>query len=171
MNEKEYHYNLDEWKTFVLQDLCNLNEASLIDTIWNHLKSYFQISDSDPKARYLYINLVLKCLEHEHGLIRTEKNGIQITTEGKFVSTLKGGFAEYVKKSRRHKTIVIWNEYFQFATTIIGFISGMIALLNLVFEWWNKSFSLFVMGAVIILTVVLFLVHPTFRVIRQSCRA
>lgn len=33
----------------------------------------------------------------------------------------------------------------------------VIALLNLIFDWWNKSFSLFVMGAIIILTVALFI--------------
>ena len=100
---------------------------------------------------------MLKCLEHEHGLIRTEKNGIQITTEGKYVANLKGGFTEYIQSKQRHKTIVKWNDYLQFATTLVGFISGIIALLNLIFEWWDKSFSLFVMGVIIILTIALFI--------------
>lgn len=157
MDNNECEYNLDEWKTFVLRELCNLNEASLIDTIWNRLKKNQQIPESDWKAHYLYTDLVLKCLEKEHGLIRTEKNSIQITTEGKYVVSLKGGFGEYINSSRRHRTIVKWNDYIQFATTLVGFISGIIALLNLVFEWWNKKFSIFVMGVIIILTVIIFI--------------
>ena len=157
MEKSECNYNLNEWKTFVLKELCNLNEASLIDTIWNRLKVNQKVPESDRKAHYLYTDLVLKCLEDEHGLIRTEKNGIQITTEGKYVASLKGGFKEYINSSQRHKIIVKWNDYIQFATTVVGFISGIIALLNLIFEWWNKSFSLFVMGAIIILTVALFI--------------
>lgn len=157
MEQSECNYNLNEWKTYVLKELCNLNEASLIDTIWNRLKVNQQVPESDRKAHYLYTDLVLKCLEDEHGLIRTEKNGIQITTEGKYVASLKGGFSEYIHSSQRHRNIVKWNDYIQFATTLIGFISGIIALLNLIFEWWNKSFSLFVMGAIIILTVALFI--------------
>ena len=85
MEQPECKYDLNEWKTFVLKELCNLNEASLIDTIWNRLKVRLQVSESDWKAHYLYADTVLKCLEHEHGLIRTEKNGIQITTEGKYM--------------------------------------------------------------------------------------
>lgn len=157
MEKSECNYNLNEWKTFVLKELCNLNEASLIDTIWNRLKMNQKVPESDRKAHYLYTDLVLKCLEDEHGLIRTEKNGIQITTEGKYVASLKGGFSEYINSSQRHKKIVKWNDYIQFATTLVGFISGIIALLNLIFDWWNKSFSLFVMGAIIILTVALFI--------------
>ena len=157
MEQPECKYDLNEWKTFVLKELCNLNEASLIDTIWNRLKVRLQVSESDWKAHYLYADTVLKCLEHEHGLIRTEKNGIQITTEGKYVASLKGGFSEYIQSKQRHKTIVKWNDYLQFATTLVGFISGIIALLNLIFEWWDKSFSLFVMGVIIILTVALFI--------------
>ena len=157
MEKSECNYNLNEWKTFVLKELCNLNEASLIDTIWNRLKVNQKVPESDRKAHYLYTDLVLKCLEDEHGLIRTEKNGIQITTEGKYVASLKGGFSEYINSSQRHKKIVKWNDYIQFATTLVGFISGIIALLNLIFDWWNKSFSLFVMGARIILTVALFI--------------
>ncbi len=157
MEKTECNYNLNEWKTFVLKELCNLNEASLIDTIWNRLKVNQKVPESDRKAHYLYTDLVLKCLEDEHGLIRTEKNGIQITTEGKYVASLKGGFSEYINSSQRHKKIVKWNDYIQFATTLVGFISGIIALLNLIFDWWNKSFSLFVMGAIIILTVALFI--------------
>ena len=157
MEQSECNYNLNEWKTFVLKELCNLNEASLIDTIWNRLKVNQQVPESDRKAHYLYTDVVLKCLEDEHGLIRTEKNGIQITTEGKYVASLKGGFKEYINSSQRHKIIVKWNDYIQFATTVVGFISGIIALLNLIFEWWNKSFSLFVMGVIIILTVALFI--------------
>lgn len=84
MEQSECKYNLDEWKTFVLRELCNLNEASLIDTIWNRLKVNQQISESDWKVDYLFTEVVLRCLEDEHGLIRTEKNGIQITTEGNF---------------------------------------------------------------------------------------
>lgn len=38
MEQPEFNYNLNEWKTIVLNELCNLNEASLIDTIWNRLK-------------------------------------------------------------------------------------------------------------------------------------
>ncbi len=157
MEKTECNYNLNEWKTFVLKELCNLNEASLIDTIWNRLKVNQKVPESDRKAHYLYTDLVLKCLEDEHGLIRTEKNGIQITTEGKYVASLKGGFSEYINSSQRHKKIVKWNDYIQFVTTLVGFISGIIALLNLIFDWWNKSFSLFVMGAIIILTVALFI--------------
>ena len=63
MDNNESKYNLDEWKTFVLKELCNLNEASFIDTIWNRLKVNLQIPESDLKANYLYTNLVLKCLE------------------------------------------------------------------------------------------------------------
>ena len=161
MEKSECNYNLNEWKTFVLKELCNLNEASLIDTIWNRLKVNQKVPESDRKAHYLYTDLVLKCLEDEHGLIRTEKNGIQITTEGKYVASLKGGFSEYINSSQRHKKIVKWNDYIQFATTLVGFISGIIALLNLIFDWWNKSFSLFVMGAIIILTVALFIYKRT----------
>ncbi len=157
MEQSEYNYNLDEWKTFVLNELCNLNEASLIDTIWNRLKVNLQVSESDWKAHYLYTDNVLKCLEHEHGLIRTEKNGIQITTEGKYVASLKGGFGEYILSKQRHKRIVKWNDYLQFATTLVGFISGCLALLNLIFDWWSKSFSLFIMAAIIIITISLFL--------------
>lgn len=157
MEQHECKYDLNEWKTFVLKELCNLNDASLIDTIWNRLKVGLQVSESDWKAHYLYTDTVLKCLEHEHGLIRTEKNGIQITTEGKYVANLKGGFTEYIQSKQRHKTIVKWNDYLQFATTLVGFISGIIALLNLIFEWWDKSFSLFVMGVIIILTIALFI--------------
>lgn len=157
MEQSECNYNLNEWKTFVLKELCNLNEASLIDTIWNRLKVNQQVPESDWKAHYLYTDVVLKCLEDEHGLIRTEKNGIQITTEGKYVANLKGGFTEYIQSKQRHKTIVKWNDYLQFATTLVGFISGIIALLNLIFEWWDKSFSLFVMGVIIILTIALFI--------------
>ena len=157
MEQSECKYNLDKWKTFVLKELCNLKEASLIDTIWNRLKVNQQIPESDRKAHYLYTDLVLKCLEDEHGLIRTEKNGIQITTEGKYVTSLKGGFSEYINSSQRHKKIVRWNDYIQFLTTLVGFISGIIAFLNLIFEWWNKSFSLVVMAAIIIITVALFL--------------
>ena len=157
MEQSECKYNLDKWKTFVLKELCNLNEASLIDTIWNRLKVNQQIPESDRKAHYLYTDLVLKCLEDEHGLIRTEKNGIQITTEGKYVTSLKGGFSEYINSSQRHKKIVRWNDYIQFLTTLVGFISGIIAFLNLIFEWWNKIFSLVVMAAIIIITVALFL--------------
>lgn len=157
MEQSEYKYDLDEWKTYVLKELCNLNEASLIDTIWNRLKVSLQVSEEDWKDHYLYTDTVLKCLEYEHGLIRTEKNGIQITTEGKYVASLKGGFAEYINSSQRHKKIVKWNDYIQFATTLVGFISGVVAFLNLIFDWWNKSFSLFVMGAIIILTVALFI--------------
>lgn len=157
MEKSECNYNLNEWKTFVLKELCNLNEASLIDTIWDRLKVNQKVPESDRKAHYLYTDLVLKCLEDEHGLIRTEKNGIQITTEGKYVASLKGGFSEYINSSQTHKKIVKWNDYIQFATTLVGFISGIIALLNLIFDWWNKSFSLFVMGAIIILTVALFI--------------
>lgn len=157
MEQSECKYNLDEWKTFVLRELCNLNEASLIDTIWNRLKVNQQISESDWKVDYLFTEVVLRCLEDEHGLIRTEKNGIQITTEGKYVASLKGGFSEYINSSQRHKKIVKWNDYIQFATTLIGFISGVIALLNLIFEWWNKYFSVFVMGVMIILTMMIFI--------------
>ena len=156
MDKSEYKYNLDDWKTFILRELCKQNDASLINTIWGRLKEAMSVSESDSKAYYLYTAVVLKCLEEEHQLIRTEKNGIQITTEGKLVASLKGGFCEYVKNSQRHKTVVKWNDYIQFATTIIGFVSGFIALLNLIFEWWNKNFSIFVMGAIIILTVILF---------------
>lgn len=157
MDKDECKYNLDEWKTFVLQELCNLNEASLIETIWNRLKVSLQIPESDRKAHYLYKDLVLKCLEDEHELIRTEKNGIQITTEGKYVASLKGGFSEYINSSQRHKKIIKWNDYIQFATTLIGFISGIIAFLNLVFEWWNKNFSILVMSIIIIITVIIFI--------------
>lgn len=157
MEQHKCKYDLNEWKTFVLKELCNLNDASLIDTIWNRLKVGLQVSESDWQAHYLYTDTVLKCLEHEHGLIRTEKNGIQITTEGKYVANLKGGFSEYIQSKQRHKTIVKWNDYLQFATTLVGFISGIIALLNLIFEWWDKSFSLFVMGVIIILTIALFI--------------
>ena len=157
MEQSECKYNLDEWKTFVLRELCNLNEASFVDTIWDRLKVNQQISESDWKDDYLFTEVVLKCLEDEHGLIRTEKNGIQITTEGKYVASLKGGFGEYINSSQRHKKIVKWNDYIQFATTLIGFISGIIALLNLVFEWWNINFSVFVMGVIIILTMMIFI--------------
>lgn len=157
MDNNESQYNLDVWKTFVLKELCNLNEASLIDTIWNRLKVNQKLPESDRKVYYLYTDNVLKCLEDEHGLIRTAKNGIQITTKGKYVASLNGGFSEYVNSSQRHKKIVKWNDYIQFATTIIGFISGTLALLNLVFEWWNKNFSIFVMGVIIIFTVIIFI--------------
>lgn len=156
MGQSECKYNLDEWKTYVLKELYNLNDASFIDTIWNHLKEDMQIPD-DNKADYLYTDLVLKCLENEHCLIRTEKNGIQITTKGKYVASLRGGFAEYIKSLRRHKTIKKWNDYIQFATTIVAFLSGIIALLNLLFDWWNKSFSIFVMGIILILTVMIYI--------------
>lgn len=157
MEQSESKYNLNDWKTFVLKELCNLNEASLIDIIWNRLKVNKKVPESDRKAHYLYTDLVLKCLEDEHGLIRTDKNGIHITTEGKYVASLKGGFGEYIQSIQRHKTIVKWNDYIQFATTLVGFISGIIALLNLIFEWWNKSFSIFVMGAIIIFIAVLYI--------------
>lgn len=157
MDNNECKYNLDEWKTFVLRELCNLNDASFIDTIWNRLMVNQQISEPDWKDDYLFKEVVLKCLEDEHGLIRTENNGIQITTEGKYVASLKGGFAEYIKSTQRHKKIVKWNDYIQFATTLIGFVSGIIALLNLVFEWWNKNFSVLVMGAIIVLTIIMFI--------------
>lgn len=157
MEQSECKYNMDVWKTFVLKELCKLNEASLIDTIWDNLKVYQQISTSDRKEYYLYKDLVLKCLEDEHGLIRTEKKGIQITTKGKYVASLKGGFGEYVNSLQRHERIVNWNDYLQFATTLISFISGIIAFLNLVFEWWNKNTSIYVMLAIIIITVVMFI--------------
>lgn len=157
MDNNECKYNLDEWKTFVLRELFNLNDASFIDTIWNRLMVNQQISEPDWKDDYLFKEVVLKCLEDEHGLIRTENNGIQITTEGKYVASLKGGFAEYIKSTQRHKKIVKWNDYIQFATTLIGFVSGIIALLNLVFEWWNKNFSVLVMGAIIVLTIIMFI--------------
>ena len=150
-------FNLDEWKTFVLKELCNLNEASLIDTIWSRLKENQQISEPDWKDDYLFTEVVLKCLEDEYGLIRTDKNGIQITTEGKHVASLKGGFAEYITSLQRHKNIVKWNDYIQFATTLIAFISGILSFLNLVFEWWDKNYSILVMGAIIILTVIMFI--------------
>lgn len=156
MDKSECKCNLDDWKTFVLRELCNLNDASLIETIWGLLKNNFSISESGSKEYYLF-TVVLKCLEEEHQLIRTENNGIQITTDGKYVASLKGGFREYVQSRQRHKTIVKWNDYLQLATTLVGFASGFIALLNLIFEWWNKCFSLFVMAAIIIITVVLFL--------------
>lgn len=157
MKQSECIYKLDEWKTFVLKELCDLNEASLIDTIWGRLKVNFHIPDSDSKAYYLYTDLVLKCLEDEHGLIRTEKNGIQITTEGKYVASLRGGFSEFIQSKQRHRTIMKWNDYLQFLTTLVGFISGFIALLNLTFEWWNKNFSIFVMGVIIVFTVIIFI--------------
>lgn len=157
MNQTECNYNLDEWKTFILKELCKLNEASLINTIWNRLKVSTNISESDPKAHYLFTAVVLKCLEDEHGLIRTEKNGIQITTEGKYVASLKGGFSEFISSTQRHKKIVKWNDYIQFATTLVGFLSGIIALLNLIFEWWNKNFSILVMCVIVIVTVLLFI--------------
>lgn len=157
MEKLECNYNIDDWKTFTLEELCRLNEASMIDTIWERLKINKQIPKSDRKAHYLCTNLVLKCLENEHSLIRTEKNGIQITTEGKYVASLKGGFKEYINSAYKHKKIVKWNDYIQFATSLIGFISGIIALLNLVFEWWNKNFSILIMGLIIIITVVLFI--------------
>ena len=65
MEKSECNYNLNEWKTFVLKELCNLNEASLIDTIWNRLKVNQKVPESDRKAHYLYTGLVLKCLEDE----------------------------------------------------------------------------------------------------------
>lgn len=157
MDNIECKYNLDEWKTFVLKELCNLNEASFIDTIWNRLKMNQQILEPDWKDDYLFTEVVLKCLEDEHGLIRTDKNGIQITTEGKYVASLKGGFAEYRTSLQRHKKIVKWNDYIQFATSLIAFISGIISFLNLVFEWWNKNVSILVMGAIIVLTVIMFI--------------
>ena len=157
MEQSESKYNLDEWKTFVLKELCNLNDASLIDAIWERLKINQQLSESDWKPYYLFKDLVLKCLEEEHGLIRTEKNGIQITTEGKYVASLEGGFSEYIQSKQRYRTIMVWNEYLQFATTLVGFISGFLALLNLIFEWWNKSFSLFVMAAIIVFTIGIFI--------------
>lgn len=157
MNNIECKYNLDKWKTFVLKELCNLNEASFIDTIWNRLKVNQQILEPDWKDDYLFTEVVLKSLEYEHGLIRTDKNGIQITTEGKYVASLKGGFAEYITSLQRHKNIVKWNDYIQFATSLIAFVSGIIATLNLLFEWWDKNFSIFVMGAIIVFTVILFI--------------
>ena len=86
MDKNECKYNLDEWKTFVLKELCNLNDASFIDNIWDRLKVNQQIDESDWKDENLFKEIVLKCLENEHGLIRTDKNGIQITTEGKYVA-------------------------------------------------------------------------------------
>lgn len=157
MDKNECKYNLDEWKTFVLKELCSLNDASLISAIWDRLKENQQISESGWKDDYLFKEVVLKCLEDEHGLIRTDKNGIQITTEGKHVASLKGGFAEYITSLQRHKNIVKWNDYIQFATSLIAFVSGIIATLNLLFEWWNKNFSIFVMGAIIVFTVILFI--------------
>ena len=157
MDNNECKYNLDEWKTFVLRELCNLNEASFIDTIWNRLKVNQQISEPDWKDDYLFTEVVLKCLEDELGLIRTENNGIQVTTEGKYVASLKGGFGEYIKSTQRHKKIIKWNDYIQFSTSLIGLISGVIALLNLVFEWWNRNVSIFVMSAMIVLTVIMFI--------------
>lgn len=156
MEQSECNYDLDDWKTFVLTELCKLNEASLIDTIWNRLKVKKNISVSNRKAYYLFTDVVLKCLEIEHGLIRTEKNGIQITTEGKYVASLKKGFSEYVKSIRFHKTIVKWNDYFQFATTLISFVGGTLALLNLKYDWWDKNISVIAMAIIIILTVVLY---------------
>jgi len=73
MNNIECKYNLDKWKTFVLKELCNLNEASFIDTIWNRLKVNQQILEPDWKDDYLFTEVVLKSLEYEHGLIRTDK--------------------------------------------------------------------------------------------------
>ena len=49
MEQSECKYNMDVWKTFVLKELYKLNEASLIDTIWNNLKVHQQISTSDRK--------------------------------------------------------------------------------------------------------------------------
>lgn len=157
MDSNECNYNLDDWKTFVLKELCNLNEASFVDTIWDNLIVKLHISGSDWKDNYLFTEVVLKCLENEYGLIRTEKNGIQITTEGKYVASLKGGFAEYINSLQRHKRIVKWNDYIQFATSLIAFISGIISSLNLVFDWWNKNFSIFVMGAIIVFAVIVFI--------------
>ena len=153
MEKSECNYNLDEWKTFVLTELCNLNDESLIDTIWNRLKVTKNISGIDRKAHYLFTDVVLKCLEKEHGLIRTEKNGIQITTEGKYVASMKNGFREYVESALMHKRIVRWNDYIQFATTLVSFLGGVLALLNIKFVWWDKNYSLIVMFVLIVFTV------------------
>lgn len=50
MDNNESQYNLDVWKAFVLKELCNLNEASLIDTIWNRLKVNQKLPESDWKV-------------------------------------------------------------------------------------------------------------------------
>lgn len=59
MDKSEYKYNLDDWKTFILRELCKQNDASLINTICGRLKEAMSVSESDPKAHYLYTGLVV----------------------------------------------------------------------------------------------------------------
>lgn len=66
---------------------------------------------------------------------------------------MKNGFREYVESPRMHKRIVRWNDYIQFATTLVSFLGGVLALLNIKFVRWDKNYSLIVMFVLIVFTV------------------
>ena len=85
--ENDY-YDLDKWKTFVLRGLLEKNGSSLTDYVWNRLKHELSLGGNEQKEHYLYTESVLKCLEVEDGLIRTNKRGILITTKGEEVAKM-----------------------------------------------------------------------------------
>ena len=99
--ENDY-YDLDKWKTFVLRVLLEKNGSSLTDYVWNRLKHEFSLGENEQTEHNLYTESVLKCFEVEHGLIRTNKRGIQITTKGEEVAkklVLTGINIEYMDGS------------------------------------------------------------------------
>lgn len=155
---EERIHNLDDWKNFVLKELIARNESSEINCIWKRLKVEFKIPENDSRARDFYLNNVVKCLEIEHKFVRTVNNKeIHLTTLGKQVALSKSGFCGYIQQEKCHKTIKKWNDYIQFATSLLAFASGIIAFLNLVFDWWNKNISVIIMGIIIVIAAVSFI--------------
>ena len=102
--ENDY-YDLDKWKTFVLRVLLEKNGSSLTDYVWNRLKHEFSLGENEQTEHNLYTESVLKCLEVEHGLIRTNKRGIQITTKGEEVAKMNNGFRSYLDSKYRHRLL------------------------------------------------------------------
>ena len=138
--ENDY-YDLDKWKTFVLRVLLEKNGSSLTDYVWNRLKHEFSLGENEQTEHNLYTESVLKCLEVEHGLIRTNKRGIQITTKGEEVAKMNNGFRSYLDSKYRHRLLQRINDYVVTATGILSLMMTMFSFVNLFYNWIDKKYS------------------------------
>lgn len=140
--ENDY-YDLDKWKTFVLRVLLEKNGSSLTDYVWNRLKHEFSLGENEQTEHNLYTESVLKCLEVEHGLIRTNKRGIQITTKGEEVAKMNNGFRSYLDSKYRHRLLQRINDYVVTATGILSLMMTMFSFVNLFIIGLIKSILFF----------------------------
>lgn len=141
MKMEDGYYDLDKWKSFVLRVLLEKNGSSLTYHVWKRLKQEFSIGENEQKEHYLYTESVLKCLEVEHGLIRTNKRGIQITTKGEEVAKMNNGFRSYIDSKYRHRLLQRINDYVVTSTGILSLMMTTFSFVNLFYNWIDKKYS------------------------------